>query len=62
IHLLKLEANGEFSLTNNITYPIIPYIVLLYIWREDNKEVTFKNLKYGSGKTKNGYKKLQFYR
>jgi hypothetical protein len=57
---LKLEANGEFSLTNDITYPTTPYAILSHTWGEGDEEVTFENLKDGSGKTKNGYKKLQF--
>jgi hypothetical protein len=60
MHLLKLEANGEFSLTNDITHPTTPYAILSHTWEEDDDEVTFEDLKDGSGKTKNGYKKLQF--
>ncbi|PVH69230.1 HET-domain-containing protein [Cadophora sp. DSE1049] len=60
MRLLKLEANGEFSLTNDITYPITPYAILSHTWGEDDEEVTFEDLKDGSGKTKNGYKKLRF--
>ncbi|CZR50573.1 uncharacterized protein PAC_00447 [Phialocephala subalpina] len=60
MRLLKLEANGEFSLTNDITYPTTPYAILSHTWGEDDEEVTFEDLKDGSGKTKNGYKKLQF--
>ncbi|CZR67955.1 uncharacterized protein PAC_17854 [Phialocephala subalpina] len=60
MRLLKLEANGEFSLTNDITYPITPYAILSHTWGEDDEEVTFEDLQNGSGKTKNGYKKLQF--
>ena len=62
MRLLKLEANSEFSLTNDITYLIMSYIILLYTWGEDNKEITFENLKDSSGKIKNKYKKLWFYR
>jgi hypothetical protein len=58
MRLLKLEANGEFSLTNDITYLTTPYAILLHTWGEDDEEVTFEDLKDGSGKTKNGYKKL----
>jgi hypothetical protein len=58
MRLLKLEANSEFSLTNNITYLITPYAILLHTWGEDDEEVTFKDLKNSFGKTKNGYKKL----
>jgi hypothetical protein len=60
MRLLKLEANGEFSLTNDITNPTIPYAILSHTWAEDNEEVTFEDLKDGSGKTKSGYKKLRF--
>ena len=60
MRLLKLEANGEFSLTNDITHPIAPYAILSHTWEEDNEEVTFEDLKDGSGKSKNGYKKLRF--
>jgi hypothetical protein len=60
MRLLKLEANGEFSLTNDITYPTTPYAILSHTWGEDDEEITFEDLKYGSGKTKSGYKKLRF--
>ena len=60
MRLLKLEANGEFSLTNDITYPTTPYAILSHTWGEDDEEVTFEDLKDGSEKTKNGYKKLRF--
>ena len=60
MRLLKLEANGEFSLTNDITYPTTPYAILSHTWGEDDEEVTFEDLKDGSGKMKTGYKKLRF--
>jgi hypothetical protein len=60
MRLLKLEANGEFSLTHDITHPTTPYAILSHTWGEDNEEVTFEDLKEGSGKTKNGFKKLWF--
>jgi hypothetical protein len=56
MRLLKLEANGEFSLTNDITRPTIPYAILSHTWGEDDEEVTFEDLKDGSGKTKKVYK------
>ncbi|PVH75291.1 hypothetical protein DL98DRAFT_388945, partial [Cadophora sp. DSE1049] len=62
MRLLKLEANGEFNLTDDITYPTTPYAILSHAWGENNEEVTFQDLKNGSGKTKNGYKKLGFCR
>jgi WD40 repeat protein len=60
MRLLKIEANGEFSLTNDITYPTTPYAILSHTWGEDDEEVTFEDLKDGSARTKSGYKKLQF--
>jgi len=60
MRLLKLEANGEFNLTNDITDPTTPYAILSHTWGEDYEEVTFEDLKDGSGNTKSGYKKLQF--
>jgi len=60
MRLLKLEANGEFNLTNDITHPTSPYAILSHTWGEDDEEVTFEDLKDGSGKTKNGYRKLRF--
>jgi uncharacterized protein with WD repeat len=60
MRLLKLEENGEISLTNDITYPTMPYAILSHTWGEDDEEVNFRDLKDGSGKTKDGYKKLRF--
>jgi hypothetical protein len=59
MRLFKLEANSEFSLTNDITHPPAPYAILSHTWGEDNEEVTFEDLKDGSGKTKNRYRKLR---
>jgi len=60
MRLLKIEANSEFSFTNDITHPTTPYAILSHTWGEDDEEITFENLKGGSGKSKSGYKKLRF--
>jgi hypothetical protein len=60
MRLLKLEENGEISLTKDITYPTTPYAILSHTWGEDDEEVNFEDLKDSSGKTKDGYKKLRF--
>ena len=60
MRLLKLEANGEFSLTNDITYSTVPYAIYSHTWGGGDKEVNFRDVKNGFGKTKDGYKKLQF--
>ncbi|OCK81690.1 HET-domain-containing protein [Lepidopterella palustris CBS 459.81] len=60
MRLLKLEHNGEFSLSKDITYPTTPYAILSHTWGDD--EVSFRDLMDGSGtaKTKDGYRKIQF--
>jgi WD40 repeat protein len=60
MRLLKLEETGEISLTKDITYPTIPYAILSHTWGEDDEEVNFGDLKDGSGKAKDGYRKLFF--
>jgi hypothetical protein len=59
MRLLELK-NGTFSLTNDIVNDIPPYAILSHTWGRDNEEVTFKDLMESSGKTKAGYRKLQF--
>jgi WD40 repeat protein len=60
MRLLKLAENGEISLMRDITYPTEPYAILSHTWGGDDEEVTFEDLKDGSGKTKEGYRKLNF--
>ncbi|KAH8600212.1 WD40-repeat-containing domain protein [Bisporella sp. PMI_857] len=58
-----LEGNndGEFSLTKNFVGDNIPdYAILSHTWGEDIEEVTFQDLKDGTGKSKAGYKKIRF--
>jgi hypothetical protein len=60
MRLLKLEGNNEFSLTRDIINPTMPYAILSHTWGDDNEEVSFRDLKDGSGKTKDGYRKIRF--
>jgi hypothetical protein len=60
MRLLKLKDNGEISLTKDITHPTTSYAILSHTWGNDDEEVNFEDLKDGSGKTKDGYKKLRF--
>jgi hypothetical protein len=60
MRLLKLEGNNEFSLTLDIINPTTPYAILSHTWGDDNEEVSFRDLKDGSGKTKDGYRKIRF--
>lgn len=60
MRLLKLQDNGEFSLTRDIVNNTQPYAILSHTWGDDDEEVNFKDLIEGSGETKAGYKKIRF--
>ncbi|OCK72991.1 HET-domain-containing protein, partial [Lepidopterella palustris CBS 459.81] len=60
MRLLKVKDNGEFSLTKDLINNIPPYAILSHTWGDDDEEVTFKDLTEGLGKTKLGYRKIQF--
>lgn len=58
-----LECNsGEFSLTKDLIGDdkIPSYAILSHTWKE-GQEVTFNDLMGGTGKSKAGYNKIQFY-
>ena len=59
MRLLKLEANGGFSLTDYLGH--VPcYAILSHTWGADTEEVTFKDLEEGTGEGKTGYDKIRF--
>src|ERR1700761_3083708 len=62
MRLLECKAAGEFSLTKQfIGNDDIPqYAILSHTWGEDEDEVTFQDLKLGTGKSKAGYRKIEF--
>ena len=60
MRLLKLEDDGELSLTECVSDNVPRYAILSHTWEADNEEVTFKDLVEGTGKTKAGYKKIRF--
>jgi hypothetical protein len=60
MRLLQLKPNGEFGLTENLYNNIPPYAILSHTWGNDDQEVTLRDLTEGSGKTKDGYRKIQF--
>ena len=59
MRLLKLEANGRFSLTDNLD-DVPCYAILSHTWGADAEEVTFKDLEEGTGERKAGYTKIRF--
>ncbi|KAF2192389.1 HET-domain-containing protein [Zopfia rhizophila CBS 207.26] len=60
MRLLELRSHGELSLTKDLIINIPPYAILSHTWGEDDEEVTFKDFAEGSGKSKAGYRKIQF--
>ncbi|OAL39280.1 hypothetical protein AYO20_01598 [Fonsecaea nubica] len=61
MHLLKIGPHGELSLTDDLMKKDRPpYAILSHTWGPDNEEVTFKDLKDGSGQSKAGYIKIRF--
>jgi Heterokaryon incompatibility protein (HET)/NACHT domain len=64
MRLLMCNAAGEFSLTKQFigNDDIPPYAILSHTWGENEDEVTFQDLKMGTGKSKAGYRKIDFCR
>jgi Heterokaryon incompatibility protein (HET) len=60
MRLLKLNANGSFSLTTFFGNIIPSYAILSHTWEADNQEVTFQDFMDGVGSSKVGYRKIQF--
>ncbi|KAF1959939.1 HET-domain-containing protein [Byssothecium circinans] len=60
MRLLRFEDNGEFSLVEFVGKNIPPYAILSHTWGADHEEVTFKDIKKGTGKSKAGYSKIRF--
>jgi hypothetical protein len=62
MRLLKVNADGSFSLTSNwVASNKRPrYAILSHTWEADEQELTFQDLKEDGGKSKEGYKKIQF--
>jgi hypothetical protein len=60
MRLLRVDENGELSLTNDLTENIPPYAILSHTWGEDHEEVNFKDLTIGPRRVISGYKKLRF--
>ena len=60
MRLLKIKSPSEFSLTKDLIDNIPPYAILSHTWGNDDEEVTFNDFGTGTGKSKTGYRKIQF--
>lgn len=59
MRLLYLKDDGEFSLIEFVRN-IPPYAILSHTWGTDEEEVAFKDFVGGTGKGKDGYRKIEF--
>jgi ankyrin repeat domain-containing protein 50 len=60
MRLLKINCDGSFSLTTFIGSKIPLYAILSHTWEADNQELTFQDVMNGTGRSKSGYRKIQF--
>ena len=61
MRLLEVTGDHEFRLSDDLEEDRIPpYTILSHTWGPDGEEVTFKDLKGGTGMNKTGYRKLEF--
>ncbi|PMD49976.1 WD40 repeat-like protein [Hyaloscypha bicolor E] len=60
MRLLRVDENGEFSLTKDIIDNIPRYAILSHTWGDDDDEVSFQDLTKSPRRTKAGYGKLRF--
>ena len=61
MRLLKWDHDGEFTFTIDlVSNNIPPYAILSHTWGPDTEEVTFRDVVDGTGKDKEGYKKIKF--
>ncbi|KAK8115614.1 kinesin light chain 1 [Apiospora sp. TS-2023a] len=59
MRLLQRQSDGSFRLTKDFVDAIPPYAILSYTWGDDDQEVTFQDVKEGTGQRKEGYRKLE---
>ena len=60
MRLLNFGSRDQLRLTQNFIEETPRYAILSHTWGADGDEVTFNDLKDGSGKSKAGYTKIQF--
>jgi hypothetical protein len=60
MRLLKFDEEGEPSLVEFVGTNLPPYAILSHTWGADTQEVTYKDIENGTGKHKDGWRKLRF--
>ncbi|KAI1281262.1 vegetative incompatibility protein HET-E-1 [Xylaria sp. FL0933] len=60
MRLLTVRHGESFAFTEDLIEDVPPYAILSHTWGHDSQEVTFKDILDGTGRQKEGYRKLQF--
>jgi hypothetical protein len=60
MRLLEFTTSSGLSLTKDYIEDIPRYAILSHTWGKDDEEVTFDDFVTGTGKNKNGYRKIEF--
>ncbi|KAK7990391.1 kinesin light chain 1 [Apiospora arundinis] len=60
MRLLQRQSDGSLCLTRDFVDAIPPYAILSHTWGDDDQEVTFQDMKEGTGRHKDGYHKIEF--
>src|SRR6186713_1593639 len=60
MRLLKINHDGNFSLTRFQPHDVPPYAILSHTWGTEDQELTFQEMVDETGRSKAGYTKIQF--
>jgi hypothetical protein len=52
MRLLKINHDGNFSLTRFRPHDVPPYAILSHTWETDDQELTFQDMISGTGRSK----------
>jgi hypothetical protein len=60
MRLIKVHPDGALELIDVDRHNVPPYAILSHTWESSSQELTFQDLKHGTGTEKYGYRKLTF--
>ena len=60
MRLHYFSEHGNLTFTNDLHDNIPAYAILFHTWGKEEDEVTFQDIKNGSGRLKLGYAKIEF--
>jgi len=60
MRLLRRDSESNISLAQFFGDKIPEYAILSHTWEADDQEVTFQQIRDGSGRRKRGYRKIVF--